>query len=86
MLTSCIARVSRDGRDLVIISEEHRIVFIRDFERICRGETTFEQARLVLGIQPEPRCYGLGFEDDRVCGNRSYFTSSPSEFPYLCRF
>ena len=34
MLTSCIARVSRDGRDLVIISEEHRIVFIRDFERI----------------------------------------------------
>ena len=67
MLTSGIARVSRDGLDLVIICEEDRIVFIRDFERICRGETTFEQARLVLGIQPEPRCYGLGFEDDRVC-------------------
>jgi hypothetical protein len=40
MLTSYIARVSRDGRDLVVLSHQHHVIFIRDFERICRGETT----------------------------------------------
>ena len=68
MLTSCIVRVSKDGRDLGVISEKHRIVFIRDFERICRGESTFEQAGLVLGIQPKLKCCGFGFfKDGRVC-------------------
>jgi hypothetical protein len=66
-LTSGVALVSRDARDLVIMSEQYRVVFIRDFERVCRGETTFEQAGLVLGIQPELKCYGLGFEDGHVC-------------------
>ena len=31
------------GLDLVVLSETHRVVFVRDFERICCGETTFEQ-------------------------------------------
>ena len=67
MLIFCIARVSRDGRDLVVLSRQHHVIFIRGFERICRGETTFEQAGLVLGIQPEAMCYDLGFEEGRVC-------------------
>jgi hypothetical protein len=46
LFTSRIAHVSRDGRDLVVLSEKHRVVFIQDFERICRGETTFERAGL----------------------------------------
>ena len=67
MPTSFIARVSRDGRDLVVLSRQHHVIFIRDFERICHGETTFEQAGLVLGIHPEAMCYDLGFEGGRVC-------------------
>ncbi|KAF8271009.1 hypothetical protein EI94DRAFT_653474 [Lactarius quietus] len=60
-------RASRDGRDLVVLSQQQHVIFIRDFERICRGETTFEQAGLVLGIQPEAMCYDLGFEHGRIC-------------------
>jgi hypothetical protein len=67
VLTSRIAHVSRDGRDLVILSERDRVVFIRDFERIGLGETTFEQTGLVLNIPPEHTCYCLGFEHGRVC-------------------
>ncbi|KAH9042977.1 hypothetical protein EDB84DRAFT_1436286 [Lactarius hengduanensis] len=61
------AHVSRDGRDLVVLSEKRRVMFIRDFERICRGETSLEQAGLVLGIPPEDTCHYLGFEHGRVC-------------------
>ncbi|KAH9004529.1 hypothetical protein EDB86DRAFT_2825674 [Lactarius hatsudake] len=39
------AHVSRDGRDLVVLSVKRRVMFIRDFERICRGETSLEQIR-----------------------------------------
>jgi hypothetical protein len=51
----------------VVLSEKHRVVLIRDFERICRGETTFECAGVVLGLRPEDICYDLGFEHGRVC-------------------
>jgi len=61
------ARVSRDGRDLVVFSQQHCVIFIRDFERICRGETTFAQAGLVLGIPAEAMCNDLGFEHGRAC-------------------
>ncbi|KAH8984939.1 hypothetical protein EDB92DRAFT_1950395 [Lactarius akahatsu] len=62
------ARVSRDGRDLVVLSKNTcSIVFIRDFERICRGETSLEQAGLVLNIQPKDTCYYLDFEHDHAC-------------------
>ncbi|KAF8272817.1 hypothetical protein EI94DRAFT_161052 [Lactarius quietus] len=69
IVTTRIAHVSRDGRDLVILSEKGRVVFIQDFERICRGETTFERAVLVIGLRlgPEDVCYGLGVEHGRVC-------------------
>ncbi|KAH9059605.1 hypothetical protein EDB87DRAFT_770044 [Lactarius vividus] len=60
-------RVSRDGRDLVILSGKRRVVFIRDFERICRGETSLEQAGLVLSIRPEDTCHYLDFEHGHVC-------------------
>ncbi|KAH9026252.1 hypothetical protein EDB83DRAFT_2425500, partial [Lactarius deliciosus] len=53
------ARVSGDGRDLVVLSGKRRVMFIRDFERICRGETSLEQAGLVLNIQPEDTCHYL---------------------------
>ena len=67
ILTSRIVQVSSDGRDLVILSGERRVVFIQDFERICRGETTFEWAGLVLGIRPEEICSYLIFQHGRVC-------------------
>jgi len=60
------ARVSRDGRDLVVLLEK-RVIFIRDFEQICEGETTFEQARTVLDLRPEDICYDLGFDHGRIC-------------------
>ncbi|KAH9000892.1 hypothetical protein EDB86DRAFT_471879 [Lactarius hatsudake] len=66
-LTSRIAHVSRDGRDLVVLSRTHQVVFIRDFERICRGETSLEHAGLVLSLRPQDRCCYLGFEHGRVC-------------------
>ncbi|KAF8256986.1 hypothetical protein EI94DRAFT_1671647 [Lactarius quietus] len=59
--------VSRDGRDLVVLSPNHHVLLITDFESIYRGETTFKQAALVLGIQPQAVCYYLGFEHGRVC-------------------
>ena len=67
ILTSRIVRVSRDGRDLVILLGDYHVVFIRDFERICRGEITFERAGLILNIQTKDRCYCLDFEHGRVC-------------------
>ncbi|KAH9026255.1 hypothetical protein EDB83DRAFT_2678809 [Lactarius deliciosus] len=60
------AHVSRDGRDLAVLLDRCRVVFVRDFERICRGETSLEQAGVVLGIAPQA-CYYLGFEHGRVC-------------------
>ncbi|KAF8257828.1 hypothetical protein EI94DRAFT_1225204 [Lactarius quietus] len=61
------AHVSRDGRNLVVLSKKHHVLFVRDFERICCGEATFEQASFVLGIHPDARCYSLSFEHGRVC-------------------
>ncbi|KAH8984936.1 hypothetical protein EDB92DRAFT_1458380 [Lactarius akahatsu] len=61
------AHVSRDGRDLVVLSRTHQVVFIRDFERICRGETSLEHAGLVLSLRQQERCCYLGFEHGRVC-------------------
>ncbi|KAH9038563.1 hypothetical protein EDB85DRAFT_429957 [Lactarius pseudohatsudake] len=61
-------RVSRDGRDLVVLSKDSRsIMFIRDFERICRGETSLKQAGLDLNIQPKDTCHYLDFEHGHVC-------------------
>ena len=64
---SPVAHVSRDGRDLVIMTHTRRVVFIQDFERICRGETSLGMAGLSLNIQPLDVCRYLGFEHGRVC-------------------
>ena len=62
-----IAHVSRDGRDLVILTTTYRIVFIRDFERICRGETSLLDVGRVLGLLPGDECFRMAFEHGRVC-------------------
>jgi len=80
-------RVSRDGRDLVVLSKKRRVLFIQDFERICRGDTTIERAALVLNIRPEDTCSCLDFEHGRVCGNPSralYFHLRPRSFSEGC--
>jgi len=61
------AHVSRDGRDLVIMTTTYHVVFIRDFERICRGETTLLDAGQVLGLLTGDECFYLAFEHGRVC-------------------
>jgi hypothetical protein len=77
ILTSRVAHVSRDGRDLVVMSHKRRVVFIQDFERICRGDTTFERAGLALYIEPEDICSYLGFEHGRVCVATVCISQSP---------
>jgi hypothetical protein len=62
-----IAHVSRDGRDLVIATITHRVLFIQDFERICRGETSFLSASHVLGLLPGDECFYMAFEHGRIC-------------------
>lgn len=62
-----IAHVSRDGRDLVILATETRALLVRDFESICRGETTLEEAGQVLRLLPRDVCYYLAFEHGRIC-------------------
>ncbi|KAH9026256.1 hypothetical protein EDB83DRAFT_1927333 [Lactarius deliciosus] len=83
ILTPRVAHVSRDGRDLVVLSDRRRkgVVFIRDFERICRGEISLEQAGLVLNIPPGYICCYLGFEHGRVCvATGSLFSPSAQIF------
>ncbi|KAH9026253.1 hypothetical protein EDB83DRAFT_2425507 [Lactarius deliciosus] len=50
-----------------VAGNSRSIMFIRDFERICRGETSLEQAGLDLNIQPKDICHYLDFEHGRVC-------------------
>ena len=61
------AHVSRNGRDLVILTTTYRVVFIWDFERICRGETSLVDAGQVLGLLPGDECFRMAFEHGRVC-------------------
>ena len=49
------------------MSHRRRVVFIQDFERICRGETSLERAGLSLSIRAQDECCYLGFEHGRVC-------------------
>jgi hypothetical protein len=70
----------------VVLSEKHHVIFIRDFERICRGETTFERAGVVLGISPEDACRCLGFEHGRVCVATVRISQAPCDLPYSCWF
>ena len=62
-----LAHVSRDGRDLVIMSARSDVFIVRDFERICRGETSLETSGPVLHLPGQAKCFYLAFEHGRVC-------------------
>ena len=51
----------------MVLSEKRRVIFIRDFQRICRGKTTFEKAGVVLDLRPEDTCHDLGFNHGHIC-------------------
>jgi hypothetical protein len=76
VLTSHIARFSKDGRDLVVLFSMCRVAFIRDFGRIFCGETSLERAVLVLGI-PHEFCCNMGFEDGRICVEAVRISQAP---------
>lgn len=59
--------MSRDGRDLVIMTTRSHVFLIRDFERICRGETSLETSGTVLHLSSQADCSYLAFEHGRVC-------------------
>ena len=44
-----------------------RVLLIRDFERICRGETSVVAAGQVLRLFPGEECCYLAFEHGRIC-------------------
>lgn len=62
-----LAHVSRDGRDIVIMTSISRVILIRDFERIIRGETSLETSGPVLHLSEQAECFYLAFEHGRVC-------------------
>ena len=70
----------------MVLSEKHRVVFIRDFERICHGETTFERAGVVLGISPEDTCRNLDLEHGRVCVATVRISQTPYDPRYSLLF
>lgn len=70
----------------MVLSEKHRVVFIRDFERICHGETTFERAGVVLGISPDDSCRYLDLEHGRVCVATVRILQTPCDLRYSCCF
>ena len=51
----------------MVLTAKSRVIFIRDFERICRGEISLAHAGQVLHLLPDDRCFYLAFEHDRVC-------------------
>lgn len=44
-----------------------RLLLVRDFERVCRGETSLAAAGQVLRLLPRDRCFYLAFEHGRIC-------------------
>lgn len=70
----------------MVLSEKHRVVFIRDFEGICHGETTFERAGVVLGIPPEDTCRNLDLEHGRVCVATVRISQTPCDPRYSLLF
>src|SRR5438477_8253783 len=62
-----IAHVSKDGRDLAILASKDRLLLVRDFERVCRGEISLANAGQVLRLLPGDRCFYLAFEHGRAC-------------------
>jgi len=61
------AHVSRDGRDLVIMTTRSHVFLVRDFERICRGETSIETSGSALHLSGQAECFYLAFEHGHIC-------------------
>ena len=78
-----IAHVSRDGRDLAILDSRDRLLLVRDFERVCRGEISLANAAQVLYLLPRDRCFYLAFEHGRVCIATVSFPNSSIHAPIL---
>ena len=51
----------------MILTTTSRLIFIREFERICRGEISLTLAGEVLRLSPSDQCLYLAFEHGRVC-------------------
>ena len=49
LLTPMVVHVTRDGKDLVAQLSDSRLVVIRDFMRIVRGEISMSAATLEIG-------------------------------------
>ena len=62
-----IAHISRDGRDLAILTTSNRVLLYRDFERISRGEIGPVAAGRVLRLSSGDRCLSLAFKHSRLC-------------------
>ena len=56
-----------------------RVLFIQNFERICRGETTFNKAGLILSIPTGGDFYFVGFEGGHVCVATVCISQSPCD-------
>ena len=62
-----LAHVSRDGRDLVVMTAQNHVILVRDFERVCREETRIEASGVVVHLSDQAECFYLAFEHGRVC-------------------
>ena len=49
------------------MSTRSDVFIVRDFERICRGETSLETSGPVLHLPGQGECFYLAFEHGRVC-------------------
>ncbi|PCH36636.1 hypothetical protein WOLCODRAFT_108951 [Wolfiporia cocos MD-104 SS10] len=70
--------VSRSGRDIAALTVDNRLVILRDFERVAKGQVTYADAALEIRLAPfsisSPRAESiyLAFE----CGRVSAVTTS----------
>lgn len=50
----------------MVLTTRSLVFLIRDFERVCRGETSLETSRTALNLS-RAKCFYLAFEHGRVC-------------------
>jgi hypothetical protein len=62
-----IAYISRDGRDLAILTASNRVLLYRDFKHICLGEIVPVSAGRLLRLSSGDRCLSLVFKHRRLC-------------------
>src|SRR5258708_10399102 len=87
LLHFLLAHVSRDGRDLAIMTTRSHVFLIRDFERVCRGEASLETSGLELHLSDGiEECFYLAFEHGRVCVVTVRISYSGSCSTYSCAF